>query len=111
MGTLKDFIGSADEAAAFFNTDEFADTASYTPFGGGGPYSVNGIHNAPFTSLNAQSQQVEAYSASFICLLADLPGTITDGTLVVKGTTYNITDKADSDDGFYTTLILSEDEA
>ena len=109
MATLKDFIGSADEAAIFLNTDEFADVGSYTPKEGGAAADVNGIFNTPFSSMNAKGQDVESYSDIFTCLLADLTQTIVEGTIVIKGTTYEILEKADSDDGFYTTLALSED--
>ena len=82
--TLKNFIGSEAEREVFFNEDEFADSASYTPQEGGGPYTIKGIYNASYAALNAQGRAVESYIPTFTCFLADLPGTIEGGLLTVN---------------------------
>jgi len=105
--SLADYIGSTDERDALLDTDAVAESVTYTP-NGGEAASIKGIFTAPYEGLDPATMETETVAPIFLCFAADLTGTVHGGTILRDGTTYTIKEKHDSEDGAFTTLILSE---
>ena len=85
-------VESAADRLAFFNTDEFGDSATYT-LAAGGDSTVQGIFDKEFREVveNEFGVGVAAHPASFTMREADRPGGYGDGDeLIVNAVTYII---------------------
>ena len=100
--TLKaDILTDLD--TVFMNTDEFADTATFTH--GGAPSSVKGIFDNEFIT----AQGVETLTPVFRCATTDVSTAVHGDTLVISGTTYYIIGIQPDGTGI-TLLILSREQ-
>lgn len=122
-----------EDLSVFFNTDEFATSASffdvqanvwarqdggswlradggYWLIGGGtGATTVNGIFNDEYVGVFAGSDiDVGSSSPAFTCETADVPGVNHGDTLTIDGTDYTVAGPPQHDGTGITTLILQE---
>ena len=88
--TLKDTIAT-DRADVFLNTDEFADSAVWTPCGGVTQPAVAGFYNNfPLHGDEYQENEVSQPQTSFVTSSSNASGWKARDLLTVKGTTYQI---------------------
>lgn len=73
------------DLAVFFNSDEFAVAAVYTPTTG-----TEKTINVLFDREYAESMGMSASRISCICKTADIVGAVPRETLAISGTTYKI---------------------
>lgn len=83
-----DFL--TDDLTTFFNTDEFAVSAVYTPAGGSAEDAVNGILDEELLQGNQYSGQVQEASAEFTGLYSDMAGWKLNGRLTINGVNYQV---------------------
>lgn len=100
MAFLEDFT-------PFFNTDDFAVSAVFTPRGGGNSSNIKGIFDKEFLSVGEQGEiDVASTDPVFMCKTSDVTNARA-GTLVIGSTTYNIV--IDKPDGTGVTMLVLED--
>lgn len=88
--TLKDTIES-DITDVFLNTDEFADSAVWTPAGGAAQPAVSGLYNNfPLHGDEYQERPVEQPETYFVTSSALVTSWKARDSLTVKGSTYQI---------------------
>jgi hypothetical protein len=91
-----------DLASVFMNTDEFADSATYTH--GATVATIKGIFDDTFQVVEG----VESSGPSFLCATADVSAAAHGDTIVVSGATYYI--RGIQPDGTGTTLLILSKE-
>lgn len=81
-------LESAEDLAAYFDTDEHAVTATWSV----GNAAVNGIYEAPYFEdlTGAEVAGIESSQPVFRCLAADVAGVKYGQTLTIGGTVYKI---------------------
>jgi len=82
--TFKDQL-AVDLNNVFFNTDEFATPAVYTPTTGIAK-TINVIFNKEYAEIIGMS----ASRITCLCKTADITGAVPRETIVIEGTTYKI---------------------
>ena len=83
-------VESAADILDFFELDDFADTATYTPVGGS-PVSVNGIFDAPQASRGATDlMDITIPSPQFVCRTADAPSAADGDEIIIRSVSYNV---------------------
>lgn len=100
-------VETAVERAIFFEVDDFAVTASYTPQGGS-PVAVRGIYDQEYLELDSGGSVAFAINQPrFQCASASVASAAEGDTLVVSGVTYKIT-VVQPDGTGVTTLVLEK---
>ena len=83
-------VETAADILDFFELDDFADTATYTPVGGGA-VSVLGIFDEPQASRNATDMMdITIPSPQFVCRTADVPLAADGDEIVIRTIAYNV---------------------
>jgi hypothetical protein len=83
-------VESAADILDFFELDDFADTATYTPVGGSAS-SVLGIFDAPQASRNATDlMDITIPSPQFVCRTADVPAAADGDEIIIRAVTYTV---------------------
>lgn len=83
-------VESAADILDFFEVDDFADVATYTPVGGTG-VSVNGIFDEPQASRNATDlMDITIPSPQFVCRTADVPAAADGDQIIIRSTAYTV---------------------
>lgn len=101
-------VETATELAVFFEADDFAVTASYTPAGGSAS-NVNGIFDNEFFEADAGgSVTIAIQQPRFVCRTSDVSGAADGDAITISGTDYTIRVVERSGTGT-TTLVLEED--
>lgn len=102
-------IETATERAVFFDTDDFATAASYTPSGGSAS-TVNGIFDSEFIEIDPLSGVgVVSAQPRFACAAADLPaGAAAGDAITISGTAYTVRE-LQADGTGVTMLVLEKD--
>ena len=97
-----------EDFGIFFDTDDFASTASYTPDGGSAK-EIKGIFDKEY--LAGEIGEIEMMSAApmFLTKTSDIPNENGTGTLVISGTTYKIVNV--KPDGTGITMLILADSA
>ncbi|HIJ26196.1 MAG TPA: hypothetical protein HPP79_11020 [Gammaproteobacteria bacterium] len=83
-----------EDLTPFFDTDDFADTATLT-IGGGAGVSINVIFNKEWDQERLGDAPFSGVSAVATCQSSDLDGVNSGDTLAISATTYTITDTRD----------------
>lgn len=101
-------VETATELAVFFEADDFAVTASYTPAGGSAT-NVNGIFDNDFFEAEAAGTVGIAYQQPrFMCATSDVANAADGDAIVINSVNYTI--RVVQPDGTgVTTLVLEED--
>lgn len=79
----------AENLTVFFDTDEFAVSATYTPAGGAAA-TVNGIFDNGYDEPALGLAGIAARGPAFTCRAADVAANPEGDALVVNGTAYTI---------------------
>lgn len=95
-----------EDIDAFFNTDDFAVAATYTP-DGGSPSTVNGIFDDEYFDEVGGSVGIEGSQPRFTCKLADVAAVEQGDALTVSGVSYLIVNVQKDGTGIVI-LILEE---
>ena len=83
-------VESAADILDFFEVDDFADVATYTPVGGTG-VSVNGIFDEPQASRNATDlMDITIPSPQFVCRTVDVPAAADGDQIIIRSTAYTV---------------------
>lgn len=83
-------VESASDILDFFEVDDFADTANYTPVGGSTSI-VKGIFDAPQASRNATDlMDITIPAPQFVCRTVDVPNAADGDTIVIRSTSYRV---------------------
>lgn len=83
-------VESAADILDFFEVDDFADTATYTPVGGSA-VSVLGIFDEPQASRGATEMvDVTIPSPQFVCRTADVPAAADGDEIIIRSVTYTV---------------------
>jgi hypothetical protein len=83
-------VESAADILDFFELDDFADTATYTPVGGSAS-SVLGIFDAPQASRNATDlMDITIPSPQFVCRTADVSAAADGDEIIIRAVTYTV---------------------
>ena len=83
-------VESTADILDFFELDDFADTATYTPVGGSAS-SVLGIFDAPQASRGATDLvDVTIPSPQFVCRSADVPAAADGDEIIIRSTAYKV---------------------
>jgi hypothetical protein len=100
-------VETATELAVFFETDDFAVTASYTPSGGSAS-DVKGIFDKEYLELDSGGTVAFAVNQPrFQCSTADVANAAEGDAITISGTNYIV--RVVQDDGTgVTTLVIEE---
>lgn len=90
-----------EDLSEFFDPDEFADTATFTP-AGGSPSAVNGIYDGSYVEPFAD---VEGNAPRFTCPTASIPDVQDGDALAVRGISFKVAGVQPSGQG-KTVLVL-----
>lgn len=83
-------VESTADILDFFELDDFADSATYTPTGGSSS-TVLGIFDAPQASRNATDMlDITIPAPQFVCRTADVPNAADGDTIVIRTVSYNV---------------------
>lgn len=83
-------VESAADILDFFEVDDFADTATYTPVGGSA-VSVLGIFDEPQASRGATDlMDITIPSPQFVCRTADVPSAADGDAIVIRTIAYTV---------------------
>lgn len=83
-------VESTADILDFFELDDFADSATYTPTGGSAS-TVLGIFDAPQASRNATDMLDITISApQFVCRTADVSNAADGDTIVIRTVSYRV---------------------
>ena len=96
-----------EETDIWFNTDDFAQAAVYTP-SGGSRKSINVVFDEPGAEVFVGDQQVITTDPSALCKTSDVEDAAQGDTLKIGGTTYYITKNLPMGDGT-SRVMLSKD--
>jgi hypothetical protein len=100
-------VETATELAVFFETNDFAVTATYTPFGGSAS-SVSGIFDKEYLELDSGGSVAFAINQPrFVCATSFVANAAEGDSLAVSGKTYKVVVVQDDGTGT-TTLVLEE---
>lgn len=93
-------VETAADLAAFFDADEFAAAAVYTPPGGGAAQTVTGLFDlkAPFAPIGEGANAVIRERRFIVPKSAFAPAPAKNGTLVIDGVPYRVRAVADWED-------------
>ena len=81
-------VESTSDLLDFFELDDFADTATYTPIGGRHTY-VKGIFDNPQASRNATDMMdITIPAPQFVCRTADVPNAADGDAIVIRSVSY-----------------------
>lgn len=82
---------SSTDFSAFFDTNEFAETASYTPFGGSAS-SISVIFDKPFQAVSLETGQVdlEDIKPTVYVKTTDVSSVAHGDQLVINSVTYQV---------------------
>ncbi|WP_299393276.1 head-tail joining protein [Pelagibius sp.] len=84
-------VEGPEERAAFFDPEVFGVAATWSPAGGGGPITVNGIFDNEFASgLQEDDVAVETSQPRFTCASEDVPNIAQGDSLTVNATIYAV---------------------
>ena len=97
-------VESPADILDFFELDDFADAATYTPAGGGGPgpgpgpgpggggaSTINGIFDAPQASRNATDlMDITIPAPQFVCRTVDVPNAADGDDIVIRTVAYKV---------------------
>jgi hypothetical protein len=101
-------VETATERAIFFEADDFAVTASYTPSGGVAA-NVNGIFDNEHVEVDAGgSVTVSLQQPLFTCQTSDVSSAAEGDAITISGTDYTVRDVRPDGTGV-TVLVLEED--
>lgn len=92
-----------EDLTPFFDTDDFAVAATYTPSGG-----LAKTVNVIFDNAALDRLGIVATNPVALCRAEDVSAPTGADTLVVNGTTYKIKDADEQDDGATTLLQLEK---
>lgn len=83
-------VETAADILDFFELDDFADAATYTPVGGGAS-TVQGIFDNPQASRNATDlMDVTIPAPQFVCRTVDVPNAADGDLIVIRTVSYNV---------------------
>lgn len=83
-------VESTADLLDFFELDDFADSANYTPTGGSAS-TVLGIFDNPQASRNATDMMdITIPAPQFVCRTADVPNAADGDTIVIRSVTYHV---------------------
>lgn len=83
-------VESTADILDFFELDDFADSATYTPTGGSAS-TVLGIFDAPQASRNATDMlDITIPAPQFVCRTADVPNAADGDTIVIRTVSYRV---------------------
>ena len=100
-------IESTDDLLDFFELDDFADSAKYTPLNKRG-YTIKGIFDNPQASRNAGNLlDITVPSPQFVCRTADVPSAADGDSIVIRSVSYYVRVVLTDGTGV-TTLILEK---
>jgi hypothetical protein len=101
----------ATDRAAFFSTDDFAVSATFTHTGSAA-VAIKVIFNNAFELVNPMSGSIETMNPQAICKYSDVSAAAKNDTLVIGGVTYYCIGKAQrGEDGLTALLPLSKTQA
>jgi hypothetical protein len=100
-------VETATELAVFFEADDFAVTASYTPQGGSST-NVLGIYDQEYLELDSGGSVAFAINQPrFQCATASVSSAAEGDTMVISGVSYRVT-VVQPDGTGVTTLVLEK---
>ena len=79
-----------EDLTAFFDLDEFADAATFTPAGGGPAFTVNGIFDAPYQLNSARDVQIDTDKPRFTCRSSDVTAVRREDGCTIAGRQYDV---------------------
>lgn len=83
-------VESEKDILDFFEVDDFADVATYTPINGR-PVIIQGIFDNPQASRNATDMMdITIPAPQFVCRTADVPNAADGDSLTIRSTHYYI---------------------
>lgn len=83
-------VESSADILDFFELDDFADAATYTPVGGGAS-TVLGIFDNPQASRNATDlMDITIPAPQFVCRTVDVPNAADGDLIVIRTVSYNV---------------------
>lgn len=83
-------VESAADILDFFELDDFADSATYTPAGGSAS-TVLGIFDAPQASRNATDMMdITIPAPQFVCRTVDVPNAADGDSIVIRSVSYYV---------------------
>lgn len=99
-------VETATELAIFFETDDFAVTATYTP-AGGSPTSIKGIFDNEFYEADAGGSVTFAIEQPrFTCASSDVASAVEGEAIVINAVSYTI--NVVQRDGTGVTMLILE---
>ena len=100
-------VETATELAIFFETDDFAVDATYTPVGGASS-TVKGIFDSEYLEMESGGSVAFAINQTrFVCATSDVSTAAEGDAIVISATDYKIVVVQDDGTGT-TTLVLEE---
>jgi hypothetical protein len=102
-------VESDADRAAFFNTAEYAETATFSLLAGvASTAAPKGVFDERFHSVKLSGDMsVDSTDPAFTCAAADVPGVKQGDTVSIRGITYNVVDPQPDGTGLIV-LILSK---
>ena len=101
-------VETATELAVFFEADDFAVAATYTP-DGGSPVTISGIFDNEFFEADAGGMvSVAIQQPRFQCSTSSVSGAEEGDALVVNGVSYTI--RVVQPDGTGVTMLVLEED-
>ena len=83
-------VESAADILDFFELDDFADSATYTPVDGC-PSTILGIFDAPQASRNATDlMDITIPAPQFVCRTVDVPNAADGDSIVIRSVSYYV---------------------
>ena len=82
-------IETDTERAIFLDADDFGQSVTYTPNGGGGS-SINAIFDQAFFQVDGSTGALESSQPMVTVLSSDVTGIDHGDTFTIAGTTYNV---------------------
>lgn len=98
-------VESSADILDFFELDDFADAATYTPMGGSAS-TVLGIFDNPQASRNATDLiDVTIPAPQFVCRTADVPNAADGDAIVIRSVSYLVRVSLNDGTGVSTLLL------
>lgn len=98
-------VESSADILDFFELDDFADAATYTPIGGSAS-TVLGIFDNPQASRNATDLiDVTIPAPQFVCRTADVPNAADGDAIVIRSVSYLVRVSLNDGTGVSTLLL------
>jgi hypothetical protein len=83
-------IESDADLLEFLSLDDFAETATYTPLGGGAT-TIQGIFDAPQASRNiTEMMDVTIPAPQFVCRTVDVPNAADGDSITIRSVAYYV---------------------